>query len=304
MNKKTFFIIGGTTKAATTSLFHYFSSHPEICPSSYKEVRYFLDNNYPLPRKIFFSNDINDYYKFFTSCDKEHVLMDATPDYLYSADAPERISNILYDVKVTFILRNPIDRLISWYRFAKQLGEINDISFQDFINIQGTDPTKQYLMAMEQGKYFEYVQKYTNVLGKERVHVIFYEDLASQPLEVVQELSVFIGVNKDYFNDYVFKKKNETKNVNNNLAHKLYKFYRKIKYKIRIYTHDKFFHKFLAYLNRKLEIFYFKHNKSKEIIEIVINAKTKKILHAYYQDDVEKLSNLLKKKLPWSDYET
>lgn len=302
MNKKTFFIIGGTTKAATTSLFYYFSKHPEVCPSSYKEVRYFLDSNYPVPRKIFFSNDINDYYKFFTLCKDKDILMDATPDYLYSIEAPKRIRGMLENPKVVFILRNPIERLISWYRFAKQLGEIDDITFQDFLDIQGTEK-KQYLMAMEQGKYFNYIKNYIEVLGKDKVCIIFYEDLALQPLEVVQKLSIFLGIDKNYFDDYMFEKKNQTHNINNNFLHKLYIFYRQIKHKVRVYTHDKFFHKLLSYLNKKIETLYFKQNTLKKIEDKVIDSEIRKELCSYYKDDVNKLSHLLNKKIPWIDFE-
>ena len=38
-------IIGGTQKAGTTSLFRYLADHPSVCPSSIKEVDFFLKYN-------------------------------------------------------------------------------------------------------------------------------------------------------------------------------------------------------------------------------------------------------------------
>ena len=38
-------IIAGTQKAGTTSLFRYLADHPSVCPSSIKEVDFFLKYN-------------------------------------------------------------------------------------------------------------------------------------------------------------------------------------------------------------------------------------------------------------------
>ena len=46
-----YLIIGGTTKAGTTSLHAYLSDHPQVCASSIKETRFFLDRDYPLEAK-------------------------------------------------------------------------------------------------------------------------------------------------------------------------------------------------------------------------------------------------------------
>ena len=43
-----FLIIGGASKAGTTSMFSYLAEHPQICASHAKETRFFLDSDYPL----------------------------------------------------------------------------------------------------------------------------------------------------------------------------------------------------------------------------------------------------------------
>ena len=52
-----YLIIGGTTKAATTSLFIYLADHPSICAATYKETRFFLSSDYPLPSKYRYRED-------------------------------------------------------------------------------------------------------------------------------------------------------------------------------------------------------------------------------------------------------
>ena len=40
-----YLIVGGTTKAATTSLFSYLANHPATCAATYKETRFFLSTD-------------------------------------------------------------------------------------------------------------------------------------------------------------------------------------------------------------------------------------------------------------------
>ena len=47
MNIKTIFI-AGAPKCGTSSLFNWFSTHPEICSSKNKEPFYFIDEKSPL----------------------------------------------------------------------------------------------------------------------------------------------------------------------------------------------------------------------------------------------------------------
>ena len=58
-----YIIIGGTTKAATTSLYFYLADHPNVCASNIKETRFFLDADYPLPVKYRLEDGLEKYEK-------------------------------------------------------------------------------------------------------------------------------------------------------------------------------------------------------------------------------------------------
>lgn len=52
--EKKFIIIGGTSKAGTTSLYRYLSDHPMISQSKLKETGFFLDGFYKKESKYAF----------------------------------------------------------------------------------------------------------------------------------------------------------------------------------------------------------------------------------------------------------
>ena len=57
------FVIGGTEKAGTTSVFDYLSAHPQVCASSRKETDFFR-NEYSGEREV----DARRYAAYFERC--------------------------------------------------------------------------------------------------------------------------------------------------------------------------------------------------------------------------------------------
>src|SRR5947207_15184121 len=83
-----FLIIGGTSKAGTTSVFTYLENHPQIVCSSVKEAGFFLDADYPPPSSKRYQNnglEANlDRFACEGSQPREKWRLEATPGYLYS----------------------------------------------------------------------------------------------------------------------------------------------------------------------------------------------------------------------------
>jgi len=214
-DQKKFLIIGGTSKAGTTSLYQYLARHPEIYPSLVKETRFFLDAEYPLPRKNFFCAGLEKYTEFFPGW-KNHkkVLMEATPDYLYSKTALE-IATLLPNAKMLFILRDPTDRLVSWYKYAKQRAMLPpQTSFDEYVDAQLNQPITQdtpvCYRALEQGRYEKYVSLFKQAFG-ERLLIMSFDELRVAPVEFMRQVCSFSGLRFDYYEDYKFKIYNKSK---------------------------------------------------------------------------------------------
>ena len=313
-----YLIVGGTTKAATTSLFTYLADHPSVCAASYKETRFFLDTDYPLPSKFRYKGDIEEYNLLFSECDDTQFRLESTPDYLYCPSALERMAQFLPHAKLIFSLREPISRLISWYRFAKQIDRLpQSISFDGYVERLFTIAEQkhserrigqadkhsdenidheQFMQVLQQGCYAVYLKQYFERFGKDRIYPLFYEDLAENPLKVLSDLCQFAGIEPDYYHDYTFKVTNRTETMRSSEFHQKYRAFR---FQVRRWTHNKpIIHKSLRAMRRAIEPLYLRLNTRRDE-GVTVSEKTQNRLVDYYKQDVDDLSELIGKQPPW-----
>jgi len=294
-----YLIIGGTHKAGTTSIFYYLSDHPEVCASNRKETRFFLDTSYPGIAPYKFENGLDNYGIFFNRCSYDKLRVEATPEYLYSFSTPEKIKNALPHAKIVFILREPISRLISWYRFGKQIGLISaDKSFDKYIEeqIKEGDKLKENLRTLKQGRYSLYLKTYFNVLGRDKILVLFYEEFLKNEKLALQQVSRFAEIDPIFYESYRFEKFNTSASMKSVKLHQEYiKFSRLLN--ISTLRHPKIY---TAIRNIWIPIkpIYLRLNTSKNKA-LRISEATHSILKNCYKDEYEDLERLLKMKLPW-----
>lgn len=311
-----YLIVGGTTKAATTSLFTYLADHPTICGATYKETRFFLDSDYPLPSKYRYKGDVEEYNLLFPLCDEDQVRLDSTPDYLYCPHALERIAKFLPHARLVFSLREPISRLVSWYRFAKQIGKLpQNLSFDAYVEmlfdvtdiqlqIDHTDTKEkpiheQYLQALRQGCYAIYLKEYFKQFESTNLHILFYEGLAAHPSKVLTDLCNFAGIDAKFYEDYAFKVTNRTETMKNSEFHKKYRDFR---FQLRQWTHNKpIIHNPLRLLRRTIEPLYLRLN-TRPTENVDMSEDTRIQLINYYKRDVNDLTELIGKMPPWEQF--
>ncbi len=333
-----YLIVGGTTKAATTSLFAYLAAHPSICGATYKETRFFLDSDYPLPSKYRYKGDVEEYGLLFPHSDEAQLRLESTPDYLYCPRALERIAAFLPHAKLVFSLREPISRLISWYRFAKQIGKLpQSLSFDAYVerlfNVVGSKPQgttkvgaisesrkepgggernnligserthteenpghEQYLQTLKQGCYSIYLKPYFEQLGAARIHILFYEDLAAHPSNVLTEICHFAGIDTHFYRDYAFQVENRTETMKNSGLHRKYRAFR---FWMRQWTHNKpIIHNPLRVMRRAVEPLYLRLN-TRPTENVHVSKETRHRLVDYYKHDAHELAELIGKPPPW-----
>jgi hypothetical protein len=223
-------IIAGTHKSGTTSLFSYLGEHPDICPAYIKQTNFFLDEGFraanPKLTKTFKKDGKEAFTSFFRGCSEKDILMDATPDYLYSINALKRISEFskTVDTSVVFILRNPVDRFISWFNYGKQIGEVSaNMSINDFLDNQISDFNQHICWnALETGNYTQYLKPWYDTFDESKIIILYFEELKSTPQTLLERLCNRIDIESQFYSDFSFKINNKSVTINNNIINKLY----------------------------------------------------------------------------------
>jgi hypothetical protein len=127
------FIIIGAQKSGTTSLAHYLNESEDIFIPKEKEVPFFLDLK--MQEKGF-----NWFFReYFNHSKKGQLIGVSTPQYASHPEVFFEIYNNFPKSKLIFIVRDPIDRLVSHYNMAKRSGvesrDINDVIDDQFENL-------------------------------------------------------------------------------------------------------------------------------------------------------------------------
>ena len=209
-----YLIVGGAPKAGTSSLFRWLSDHPDICPSSVKETRFFLDPDYPLPAAARFDGgNLAAYDAFFSGGGRAggEMRLEATPDYLYSRQALA-IPRLLPQARIVFVLRDPVDRMVSWYRYARQRGLLEPgMPFDDYVERQLREPvtedTPMHLRALEQCRYEKYLVEFRRSFGERCLEVDFAE-LAGDPMALMRKICDHAGLSSECYANYSFSAEN------------------------------------------------------------------------------------------------
>ena len=216
-----FVIISGVHKAGTTSLFRYLSQHPNIAASSIKETHFFTPLRFG--DKI---ENISTYFDLFSPNSKTEYLIEASPSYLYGGKqiADRIIKELNANVKSILILRNPIDRLLSFYKHGIYTLTIDkQLSFDEFIE-QSIELSKQPVVdsklsrGIREGYYIDYLREWDQVF-QDNLKLIFFDDLIQNPLKICQDIFKWLNIEDNI--ELELDIENKTLEFNNKYWHKI-----------------------------------------------------------------------------------
>jgi hypothetical protein len=123
---------------------------------------------------------------------EKKTVGEITPVYsLLSKDIIQQISKVLPELKIIFILRNPVEQ--EW-SFAKMvLLKSKGLGTKDF----NKDKFKEFLGIQHKGtEYLKLIQKWETFFPKEQIKICFYDDLKKQPLHFLNEISDFLEISR------------------------------------------------------------------------------------------------------------
>ncbi|MFI5064398.1 MAG: sulfotransferase family protein [Streptosporangiales bacterium] len=200
------FLVIGAPKAGTTALHAALARHPELYLSTVKEPKFFLTDG-PPPSKGGGPGDIPtwrehvwrraDYEALFAPAEAGQLRGESTPFYLYDTDAQRRIRELIPDVKMIAMLRDPVERAHSNWAHLWSAGLDPE---GDFLRACAEEDRRvaagwaQFWRYTRLGRYGEQLEHLYRVFPKEHVLVLRYRDLVDAPAQTLDEICAFLGV--------------------------------------------------------------------------------------------------------------
>lgn len=209
-----YLLVAGVNKAGTTSLFVSLAAHPGVAPASVKETRYFLPARYgnPLaPPSV--------YDDYWVGAPPDSVRLEATPAYFYGGrKVAERIADMLPRSQVVLAFREPVSRAISFFTYQKaRLRLPVDLAVEDYLEMADRlgpeashDPSCEPYFALLGGAYADFLPSWLDVLGPDRVRIVFFEDLTRAPGPVLRGIAAWAGLDPDAFPSSALESENRT----------------------------------------------------------------------------------------------
>jgi hypothetical protein len=296
-----YLIIGGAPKSGTTSLFRYLSEHPDICPANRKET-YFFAREFDIDKVCKCGDTLADFETFFSHCCSSiKCRLEATPYTLYAENAATRIAALLPNSSVLFILRDPVRRLISDYRFhllrdhPSTRGTLK-FFFEWQFSMRGKIPS-----LLKMGCYVHNIRPFLDVLGRNRVHILFFENFYAKPAIEIQKLCEKLGIDKSFYRNYDFKIHNPTINYRFSWLNKKFRDMEPLVANLRArIIHNQRFYKLFEKIMEMGKYTYRKLNNRKIRREDVFPPEVLEYLGNYYRPHNNALSDELGCPLPWN----
>lgn len=239
----------GAMKAGTTWITEHLSSHPEIHFSYEKELSYFSYIHNNKESKFFLSdenrmNKINGFINIAstTNIDNMRDVMYWSCNYLsnpiddhwyinsfsfkgnkkFSADFSNlyahldvagwnHIKSLTHNLKVIYIMRNPIDRLWSHVKFQLEIdGRLGDAKswtkeqLYEYANVEH---------ILRNSEYTKIIKTLKNNLKDQQLLILFYEDIINNPVSLLNDVEKFLNVEQ---RKYCIDRLNEKVNASGN----------------------------------------------------------------------------------------
>jgi hypothetical protein len=175
------FLVIGAMKAGTTSLHELLGRHPDVFMSNRKELHYFsVAENYERGRGW--------YESYFADGAEMPARGEASPSYSQAdifPGVPERISELLPDVRLVYVVREPIERLRSMY-------------LHQLANGRETRPLAEAVLEepyfVNSSRYSWQLDHHLEYVPAGRIHVLTIDQLLDDPADALSRLHDFLGV--------------------------------------------------------------------------------------------------------------
>jgi hypothetical protein len=278
-----YLILAGTEKSGTTSVYQYLAAHPGVAASARKETDYFRS---PSPHAL------PDYEVLFPGAAPGLTRMEASPGYLAESHlAAPAIAALVPDAKLLFILRDPIDRLLSSFEFHKSRFFIPQaMSFDAYVDLCMRAERREigpkeaglgdwFLRVPDAGRYEKHLRDYEACFARGQVKVMTLDALQRDARSFMRTVCEWAGLDDAFYDGFDFVRANVTFSPR-----------RAWLQRVGLWVNDAmepFFNRHPAVKQRLLA--WYKRINGRQVEKPRMSHATARVLLDYYRDDVEAL---------------
>ena len=174
-------LIIGAMKSGTTGLYMDLSSHPQVFRGENKETHALCDD------EILTESGAAAYSEHYARARPDQLIVDASTDYSKRPDfekvADRAVKLLPADFKVIYIVRDPIERIISHHHHEYTAGNAGR-------NID--EEVRRLPCFIDYSRYAYQLEPWLEAIGMQRIHVIRFEDYVHCRTRVLEELCRFL----------------------------------------------------------------------------------------------------------------
>ena len=198
-------VIIGAMKSGTSSLHQYLNLHPQIHMSGYKELDFFIEEK-NWQRGL-------DWYRSHFTTDTE-IVGESSPNYtkyhIYP-EVPARMHSFIPDAKLIYVLRHPIERIISHhFHLYVDRREHRKLNLA-LSNLEDNHYVKCSCYAMQ-------IEQYLSYYPPAQILIVSSENLANKRIETLQNIFQFLEVDRTFLDPkfyQVFHKSSQKRRLTN-----------------------------------------------------------------------------------------
>lgn len=191
-------VIGGAPRSGTTFLATVLDKHPGVflakplVPEPKVCLREHPEGN---------SGYLADYAKIFAGAPENAVRIEKTTNYFENEAARLRLSNVLPETRFLFILREPVERAYSNWKWSR-LNGLEKLPFAEAVRMEGERPNpfgKEREAArpfdyLSRGHYGSLAEEWYRLFGRDRIRFLLFEHVVESPQPVFAALQDWLGV--------------------------------------------------------------------------------------------------------------
>ena len=184
MNQKPDFIIIGAMKCATSTLHDQLALQPGIFMTTLKEPNFFSNDEQ-------YAKGLKWYLSHFENAKETDICGESSTHYTKLPTYPNTVKRIYQEfsnVKLIYVMRHPIDRLVSQYIHEWTFNKVSSN-----INIA----IDNYSELIEYSLYSKQIEPYIKTFGKEQILPVFFERLVAYKQEELARICHFIGYSRE-----------------------------------------------------------------------------------------------------------